>query len=268
LSNPGRPRGAVPILCYHAIGDALPDKELPFAFSIATFASHLDEIAARGLRTITISELADVRSSGRSDSLDDTVALTFDDGYADLLATVAPMLAERSMVATAFLTTSYLDGRTAGTDGFERWLSWDEAAALAQSGTIELGGHSHDHVELDMLSVADATAQVRECARRLRTRLGTQPRSFAYPFGYSTAELRRVLPDEGFTVACGVKHAISSRDDDPLDLARVRVLRRHDVRTVAQWIDGVDIRTAPCPEELRTRVYRPVRRLRHRLCSR
>jgi hypothetical protein len=43
------------------------------------------------------------------------------------------------------------------------------------------------------------------------------------------------------------------------------VLRRHDVRTVARWIDGVDIRVAPCREELRTRVFRPVRRLRHRL---
>ena len=258
----------VPILCYHGIGDGLPADELPFAFPVGEFASHLDDIADRGLRTVTVSELARHRREGDSAALEGAIAITFDDGYADLLSTVAPLLAERSMVATAFVTTSYLDGRSAGTDGYERWLSWDQAGELARSGVVELGGHSHDHVELDMLSAADACAQVRRCRERLRAELGIEATSFAYPYGYSNEALRVFLPDVGFTSVCGVKHAISAHDDDLLNLARVRLLRRHGRATVADWIGGTRLREAPCPDELRTRVFRPVRRVRHALRAR
>jgi peptidoglycan/xylan/chitin deacetylase (PgdA/CDA1 family) len=254
-----------PILCYHAVGDDLPADELPFAFPVEVFASHLDEIAARGLRTVTVSELARSRSRGDADALDRTVAITFDDGYADLLSVVAPLLAERSMVATAFVTTAYVDGRSAGEAGYERWLSWDEAAALAQSGLFEIGGHSHDHVELDMLPADAARLQIRRCRERLREELGIEPTSFAYPYGYSNDRIRALLPEAGFTTACGVRHAISTPDDDPMNLARVRLLRRHSPTTVRDWISATNLRTTPCPDELRTRVFRPVRRLRHTL---
>lgn len=257
-----------PILCYHGIGDSFPDEELPFAFTVADFAAHLDLIAARGLRTVTVSELARLRSSGEQAALERTVAITFDDGYADLLSTVAPLLGERSMVATAFVTTSYLDGRTDGVPGFERWLSWDDAAALARTGVFELGGHSHDHIELDMVTVDEARRQVVGCRDRIRSRLGIDITSFAYPYGYSTDEVRKCLADEGFTSACGVKHALSSHDDAPFDLARVRLLRRHRLETIAPWIEGSGLRVAPCPDELRTRVFRLVRRARHELRGR
>jgi peptidoglycan/xylan/chitin deacetylase (PgdA/CDA1 family) len=242
---------------------------VPFAFPIHEFVAHLDVINARGLRTLTISELARRRAeTGADAALDGTIALTFDDGYADLLTTVAPLLAERSMVATAFLTTSYLDGRSDGDPCHARWLSWAEAGELAATGCIEIGAHSHDHVELDMVGVEDARAQIRRCRERLRAEIGVDVTSFAYPYGYSTAAVRAVLADEGFTAACSVKHAISSTGDDVFDLARVRVLRRHSLETVTTWIEGAGLRSAPCREELRTRVFRPVRRVRHRVTSR
>jgi hypothetical protein len=89
-----------PILCYHGVGDQLPSDELPFAFPVDVFASHLDEIAARGLRTVTVSELTRFRRAGDAEALGATIAITFDDGYADLLSTVAPLLAGRKIVAT------------------------------------------------------------------------------------------------------------------------------------------------------------------------
>jgi peptidoglycan/xylan/chitin deacetylase (PgdA/CDA1 family) len=257
-----------PILCYHGVGDDYPEDELPFAFGAADFAAHLDAIASHGLRTVTVSELVRRRREGDRAGLDRTVAITFDDGYADLLSTVAPLLAERGMVATAYLTVTYLDRRSSADPASRRWLSWDEARELAGSGVFEIGGHSHDHVELDVVGLDEARRQVVATRDRLRDELGAPPTSFAYPYGYSTAGVRRAVADAGFTSACGVRHALSPADDDPYDLVRVRVLRRHSRATVEAWITGRDLRVAPCPEELRTRVYRPVRHVRHRLRTR
>lgn len=257
-----------PILCYHGIGDGYPPAEHAFAFPVDVFIAHLDVIARRGLRTVTVGELVRLRHEQDARGLERTVAITFDDGYADLLTTVAPLLVERAMVATAFVTTSYLDGRTAGRPGSDRWLSWDDARLLQESGAFEIGAHSHDHVELDLLDEEETRHQVRACRERIAQELGARPASFAYPYGYSTAAVQAVLCDEGFTSACGVRHALSGPHDITMDLSRVRLLRRHPVDIATRWIEGRALRVAPCSDELRTRVFRPVRRVRHLIRAR
>lgn len=263
----GAVAGTVPILCYHAIGDDLPTDELPFAFSPAVFAQHLDTIQQLGLRTVRVTELVEARAAGDHERLRGSVAITFDDGYADLHDVVLPELQTRSMVATAFVTTSYVDGRSEGRPDHERWASWEQIAALGESGVFEIGTHSHDHLELDMIGLDAASEQVQRCRDRLRAETGIEATSFAYPYGYTTPQLSAALASFGYRAACVVKHALSSADDDPFELARVRVLRRHDIDTVRAWIEGRNLRTSPCPAELRTRAYRLVRRIRHALAS-
>ncbi len=255
----------VPIFCYHGVGHGYPPDEQAFAFDAATFASHLDLFVSRGLRSVTIAELARARRAGEHETLEHAVAITFDDGYADLATVVLPLLAERDLVATAFVTTSYVAARDAGTADQHRWLSPAQLRVLDASGRFELGGHSHLHLPLDQLAPAAALDQLQSCQDALTRWLGHGVVSFAYPYGYSTPTVRRLAGEAGFENAAGVKHARSGPDDDLHDLARIRVLARHDLAAVAGFLDGRNVRLGPCPEELRTRLYRPVRKLRGRL---
>jgi peptidoglycan/xylan/chitin deacetylase (PgdA/CDA1 family) len=255
----------VPIFCYHGIGLGYPPDEQAFAFDAATFARHLDLFVSRGLRSITVAELARARRTRDLEALEHTVAITFDDGYADLATVVLPLLAERDLVATAFVTTSYVAARDAGATDHDRWLSSAQLQALDASGRLELGGHSHLHLPLDQLTPAAALDQLETCQATLTRWLGHGVVSFAYPYGYSTPTVRRLAGQAGFENAVGVKHARSGPDDDLLDLARIRVLARHDLAAVAGFLDGRNVRLGPCTEELRTRLYRPVRKLRGRL---
>jgi len=255
----------VPILCYHGIGTSYPKAEQAFAFSRDTFADHLALFARRGLRTVTIAEIAAARRRGDHAALDNTVALTFDDGYADLATAVLPLLAEHDMVATAFVTTSHVAGRDTEPVTNARWLSSPQLGQLAASGRFEIGGHSHDHLPLDELAPSTITSQLDRCRDELATRLGAAPTSFAYPYGYSTSAVRRLTRAAGWTAAVGVKHARSGPDDDLFDLARIRILGRHDLAALGGFLDGRRVRLGPCREELRTRLYRPLRRLRARV---
>jgi peptidoglycan/xylan/chitin deacetylase (PgdA/CDA1 family) len=255
----------VPIFCYHGIGAHYPPAELKFAFSADAFISHLDLFAARGLRTITIAELARARRAGDHATLSGTVAITFDDGYADLATVVLPLLAARRLVATAFVTTSYVAARDAQVAHHDRWLSSEELRTIDTSGHFEIGGHSHLHLPLDQLANDVAAQQLGRCQAELTSMLGHAVQSFAYPYGYSTRAVRRLAADAGFSTAVGVKHARSGPDDDLFDLARVRVLAHHDTAAIAGFLDGRNVRVGPCREELRTSLYRPVRKIRSRL---
>jgi peptidoglycan/xylan/chitin deacetylase (PgdA/CDA1 family) len=73
-----------------------------------TFRAHLDILAAR-FRLVTMSEAADVLTR-RTESNRDVAAITFDDGYADILDHALPVLRERGAPATVYVSTGVVDG--------------------------------------------------------------------------------------------------------------------------------------------------------------
>src|SRR3712207_3581414 len=97
---------AVPILCYHAVGEGIEGADRPFALSPAQFEAHLDVIAREGRRSLTVAGLMRAWRAGEMPR--HSVVLTFDDGFADVLRVVAPALAARGLTGTAFLTTGRL----------------------------------------------------------------------------------------------------------------------------------------------------------------
>lgn len=102
------PRGLV--LTYHRVFDAARD---PYCLCVGPdhFAEHLDVLPELA-DVVPLSEVRDVGRGRRR-----RVAITFDDGYADNVETAAPLLFERGIPATFFLTTEGLDA------GSEFW--WD-----------------------------------------------------------------------------------------------------------------------------------------------
>jgi peptidoglycan/xylan/chitin deacetylase (PgdA/CDA1 family) len=81
-----------------------------------------------------------------------------------------------------------------------RLLDWDEIRALDAAG-IDIGGHSVNHAVLANLPLAEARREVAGCRDQLAERLGRPPRHFAYPNGYHTPSVRRVVAEEGFLTA-------------------------------------------------------------------
>lgn len=68
------------------------------------------------------------------------VALTFDDGYDDLLQIVAPLLRFYGAVATVFIAPGFI-----GSPGY---LNWDDLYRLSLSGVVSIGAHSYRHAKI------------------------------------------------------------------------------------------------------------------------
>ncbi|MBW4663196.1 MAG: polysaccharide deacetylase family protein [Chroococcus sp. CMT-3BRIN-NPC107] len=113
------------ILMYHRVADLSPD---PFHIGVAPqhFAEHL-EVLKRYTHLVSLPQL--VQAVREKKSIDRWVALTFDDGYADNLYTVKPLLERYNIPATFFITTGDLENKR------EFW--WDELERLLlQPGTL------------------------------------------------------------------------------------------------------------------------------------
>jgi peptidoglycan/xylan/chitin deacetylase (PgdA/CDA1 family) len=236
----------LPILLYHGVGPPPLD---PFAVTPARFAEHMDALRAAGRRPLTIGELA------RELPLPaDAVAVTFDDGTADFSEHAWPILRERGLPVTLYVTSGLVGARHEG----RPMLSWEQLAELRDGGA-EIGAHGQRHVALDILPVDRAALELVNSRLELEGALGAPVRSCAYPFGYHTAAVKRLAARAGYTSACAVRNALSHPWDDRYALARVTVTEATDVEAL---LAGRGAPVAAGGERVRTRAWRLYRRAR------
>ncbi|MFD9286979.1 polysaccharide deacetylase family protein [Streptomyces sp. NPDC060030] len=266
MSAPGGPggRGAenrIPVLLYHAVMDEPPGWIAEFTVTPGAFAAQLDAIGACGRTAVTVGALVD-HLAGRGPLPDRPVVLTFDDGFADLPGPTAEALAGRAMPATAYLTTGALT-RSGGGSLLPPgpMMRLDQAPLLERYG-MEVGGHTVTHAQLDTLPRAGLRAELVDSKAVLEDVLGHPVTHLAYPHGYNSARVRRAARDAGYESAVAVRHALSSRRDEPYRIARLILRRSHTVRDVERWMAGEGARVAPFPDSPPTVGWRWYRRAR------
>jgi peptidoglycan/xylan/chitin deacetylase (PgdA/CDA1 family) len=251
----------VPILLYHSVSSAPPPVIHEFAVDERSFRDHLDLIFDRQLASLTVAGFLEAVDRGDAASLERAVVITFDDGFADF-GTAVPALVERGLTATLFVTTGLLRGApepVAAPGLNEHMLEWEQLPELHAVG-IEIGAHSHSHPHLDTLGRDGARREIAVSRRLLNEAIGDEVETFAYPNGYSSRHVRRLVQAEGYRAACGVKDTFSSEHDDRFALARLMVRASTSRDDVARWLDR---RGAPAPragERIRTRLWRAYRR--------
>ncbi|EPR37191.1 polysaccharide deacetylase [Desulfovibrio sp. X2] len=109
-SSSGADSQAPLILVYHRVAEPGVDNQL-LCVSPANFDAQL-AVLARTRRPVPLMELLDEARSGRL--VPGSVAVTFDDGYADNYLNALPLLEKHSIPATVFVTT----GRVGTAEGF------------------------------------------------------------------------------------------------------------------------------------------------------
>jgi peptidoglycan/xylan/chitin deacetylase (PgdA/CDA1 family) len=254
---------AIPILLYHSVSREPSPLIRPFTVTPEVFESHMDCVIEQGRVSLTVSELA-AALEGTIPLPEHPVLITFDDGFADFQDIALPALRARGIAVTLYVTTGFLRGcpGAASIPGFDdRMLAWSQLPELESAG-VELGGHSHTHPHLDTLPPAQARDEIARCKTLLEHRLSTPVRSFAYPNGYSSRTVRRLVREVGYRSACSVKDQLSSIDDDVYSLARLMVRADTSLTEVRGWLAGVGRPIAPRPERLRTKAWRLNRRMR------
>ncbi|MFF7700489.1 polysaccharide deacetylase family protein [Streptomyces lydicus] len=255
---------AVPVFVYHSVNTDPPPWIAPYTVTPRVFAEQLDRIADAGLTVVPLRRLvAAIR--GGPPLPPRCAVLTFDDGFADFYWTVAPLLTERALPATLYVTTGAVHPPGGRPEGSllpaAAMLSWRQIATLDALG-FEIGGHTVTHPQLDTVPAQRAWREIVGCKRRLEDALSHPVYAFAYPHGYSSAAVRRTVREAGWTSACAVANAFASADGDPMRIPRLMVQADTRPELFTQWTRGGGAPTAPVSESLRTKGWRVYRRSR------
>jgi peptidoglycan/xylan/chitin deacetylase (PgdA/CDA1 family) len=250
---------AVPILLYHSISRDPVSWIRPFTVNPETFRQHLDLVAQSGVTPMTVSAFADAAARGAELPVAPTL-ITFDDGFADFLEEALPALTERRFVSTLYVTSGFVSARAGSAQAHgARMLDWAQVEQVGKAG-VEIGAHGHSHAQLDAIPSSRAAEEIVRSRALLEDRLGSEVASFAYPHGYSSPRVRRLVREAGYRSACGVKNTFSSPADDRFALARLMVRSDTPTARIEAWLAGEGAPAASAGESVRTRVWRVYRR--------
>jgi peptidoglycan/xylan/chitin deacetylase (PgdA/CDA1 family) len=231
----------IPILMYHSISDTTNPRFRAFTVSPASFAEQMAYLHQHDYTPITVTQFVRARLGEGSALPERPVVLTFDDGFEDFLTAALPILQQYHFTATLYISTAFINSTS-------RWMRYErettrpmltrEQVVKVNASHIECGAHSHSHPQLDVLPRNVAWEEILHSKRVLEDLLGQEVFSFAYPFGYYTAQVRQLVQEAGFSSACAVKHAISSEMDDPFALARIMVHANATIEEFAASLVG------------------------------
>lgn len=237
----------IPILMYHSISYTNNAKFYPFTVPPALFAEQMAYLYRHGYTPLTITQYVQAYVGGGFALPERAVVLTFDDGFEDFFTAALPVLQRYNFPATLYVATAFV-GKTSlwlrreGEIGCPM-LTWRQVVQIDQSG-IECGAHSHTHPQLDTLSETTVYGEVVRCKDILQHHLRHQVVSFAYPFGYSTAAVQKLVSLAGYTSACTVQHRMSSSHTHPLALTRFMVTPKTTIDVFAQLLTGTGLAMA------------------------
>jgi peptidoglycan/xylan/chitin deacetylase (PgdA/CDA1 family) len=232
-----RVRGVV-VLIYHRVGGGTRSE---IDLDASVFEEQMDELARSGrVRTLgaALDELA--RPAPADDGHDDAplVAVTFDDGTADFVDVVVPVLARHRVPATLYLATAFVEDRLPfpGDVPAVTWLGLADACA---TGLVDVGSHTHRHRLLDRLPAAEVDDELDRSVGLIGERLGCAPADFAYPksvLGSTAAEA--AIRGRFRSAALGGSRPNRFGATDPYRLARSPVQASDGMRWFRQKVAG------------------------------
>jgi peptidoglycan/xylan/chitin deacetylase (PgdA/CDA1 family) len=169
------------ILLFHRVNDSIPEDGLTVRTS--RFRSICQMLRQR-FQVVRLEEVFTLLREGRPLPRR-TVAITFDDCYADNLQ-AAQVLCDYGLPATFFIPTGYI-----GTSLRFDWdrtlpplpnLTWDQVRQIVRLGH-DIGSHTVNHVNLGLAPREVAWAELVDSRQAIEEQLQRPCRYFAYPFG-------------------------------------------------------------------------------------
>ncbi len=130
-----------------------------------------------------------------------TIALTFDDGYLHLRDVLPLLMAEFDFQPTVFVPTACI-GRDNDWDYSHMMsscphLSAGDIAGLARDG-VEFGSHSHNHHDLTQTNPGELLAELSRSRDLLKGLTGRPITSVSYPFGRTNSLVFEAAAEAGF----------------------------------------------------------------------
>ena len=231
--------GTVPvqILFYHRVADEHPN---PWTIGCSDFRKQIDWMQ----ENFDLISLQEAQRRIRSGNKRPALAITFDDGYSENSSFALPLLIERNIPVTYFVTTYHTTHDKPFPHDVKRDQplapnSIESIRALANAG-VEIGGHTRTHIDLGKgWSSEKLYDEVIGATREMESMIGTSIHFFAFPFGQKEnldPRVFRLLRDHGFSGVCSAYGGVNEIGGDAFHLQRLH--GDPDFERIKNWLTG------------------------------
>jgi peptidoglycan/xylan/chitin deacetylase (PgdA/CDA1 family) len=233
------PRRVVPrILCYHQV---TPEPIDEWGITPRQMAEHVQCIRDQGHAIVPLGRIVDWCLRG-TELPENAVALTFDDGFLDVLRHAEPVLTKLNAPATMFVPSDRIDDPSAESsfDARCEFMSWSDVRTLRSAGWT-IGSHAASHRPLASLPANESERELRESRRRLEDQLGEPCALLAYPFGTpGTVSPREHLfaKEAGYEAAMAATTARLERTSPQFALPRSKLLGDDHIDVLIATLQG------------------------------
>jgi peptidoglycan/xylan/chitin deacetylase (PgdA/CDA1 family) len=236
------------ILTYHRVSN---DGD-PLAIPVHEFRRQMEWLADERLPVAGVSAGLEARA-------EPSIALTFDDGFADATEIALPVLRDLGFGATLYIVPAVIDG-----DARFNWYggespptaTWDLLATAVEDG-FEVGAHTLTHPVLTYLPVDDCRREIARPPELIEARLGVRPTTFSYPAGVYGERERQLVEEAAYASAVTSRQGAVTPGSDALQLPRIPVERSDSLTDFASKVYGGHDRPIPL-----TDTYRRLRKVR------
>jgi peptidoglycan/xylan/chitin deacetylase (PgdA/CDA1 family) len=213
------------ILMYHAVDEPYSEREARFCVRPREFARQMQTLRRSGYRPVGLDEIVDCLDKRRP-MPENAVAVTFDDGFADVCENALPVLRSYEIPATVFIVTNLIDGSNEWMTGRgfprRRIMSVPQLRELNAADVI-IGSHTLTHPRMVELSLEQAAREATDSKLRLEDLLGKTVSYFAYPFGLYNDDVKEAVRIAGYRAACSTRAGFNRENEDPFALRRIDV---------------------------------------------
>ena len=174
------------------------------------------------------------------------VAVTLDDGYADNLSVVSPILMRHNLPATCFVTAG-LAGTTwqlphdhGHPKEPNQLLSWDNVRQLCKTG-VAIGSHGLFHSRLSRISNNELRKEVEDSKALLERETGQPVTVFSYPYGRRGDYDRRAMAaakEAGYQAAVTAVYGWNTNMNRRFEMKRIGIESSDTLFTFRAKLNG------------------------------
>ena len=172
---------SVAVFVYHRFGENnYPSTNI----KISQFKKHLEELTKNNYNVVSTEEIVDALINNK-DLPEKTVALTIDDAFFSIYKKAWPLLKEKKLPFTIFVSTGPLKSNS------KNYMNWEQIKEMVNHG-VTIGHHTKNHLHLVTKEKEKIISEIEEANNDFLKNLGYVPDIFAYPYGEYSSEIKQI----------------------------------------------------------------------------